>query len=137
LSRFAISDALNPSCFSFRTGGHVYRGRTAFVVTRSLGLGDALELTLSTQVGLELREYAQHVEKRFPAAVLVSIGCSVAWSRAARYLVSVQIDRYRVGDSHRFFHMRRQLLRQWRMTFESRPRAISGGVHTAATMMGM
>src|SRR6202035_4656784 len=45
-----------------------------------LRLSDPFHLPFSTQIGLEFGKHAQHVEERLPAALEVSIGCSVALS---------------------------------------------------------
>src|SRR5260370_40912744 len=42
--------------------GRLYRARPALVDAFHFGLGDAFQLALTAQVGLELREYAKHVE---------------------------------------------------------------------------
>jgi hypothetical protein len=45
---------------------------------------DPFRLALPAQVGLELREHAQHVEEARPCRLLVSIGCSTVFSDAFR-----------------------------------------------------
>ena len=73
-SRFAISVAPSPSALSFL---HLYliNGR---LVHPGLGLGDTFKLTLAPQVGSNSAKTPSISRKHFPAAVLVSIGCSVA-----------------------------------------------------------
>jgi hypothetical protein len=80
--------APRPYLFHLTHPRRVYRRLTAFVDSRSLGLGDALKLALAPQVRLEFREDAQHSRKHLPAAVLVSIGCSVAFIDAPRALMA-------------------------------------------------
>jgi hypothetical protein len=48
-----------------RAPGSVDRCWATFVHSGFLGLGDALELALFTQVGLELGEHPQHVQEAF------------------------------------------------------------------------
>jgi hypothetical protein len=67
-------------------------GLTALVDARCLGLADTLHLTLAPKVGLELREDPEHVEEAFPAAVLVSMGCSVALSDAPLALIALTMS---------------------------------------------
>jgi hypothetical protein len=43
----------------------VDRSGPPLVDTGGLGLGDALELPLTTEIGLELREHAEHVQEAF------------------------------------------------------------------------
>ena len=45
----------------------------------------SFELALAAQVDFELCEHASISRKHLPAAVLVSIGCSVAFKAAPRY----------------------------------------------------
>jgi hypothetical protein len=73
-----------PLRFQFTHPDRVYRGQPALVDARGLGLGDPLKLALPAQVRLKLREHSQLSRKYFPAAVLVSIGCSVALREAPR-----------------------------------------------------
>ena len=50
--------------------------------TPRLGRGNALHLSFAAQVSFELGKHAQHVEEALPAAVEVSISCSMALSAA-------------------------------------------------------
>ena len=54
----------------------------AFVDTGLLGGCYALKLAFTAKIGLEFREDAEQSRKHLPAAVDVSIGCSVAFSVA-------------------------------------------------------
>src|SRR5438105_11632383 len=50
-------------CLELLHLGGINRCRAALVDAGSLGLGDAFHLSLFAQVGLELREHAEHVEE--------------------------------------------------------------------------
>jgi hypothetical protein len=62
--------------------GLVYRCRAALVDASGLGLRDALKLSLATKVLSNSANTPSMSRKHLPAAVLVSIGCSVALSAA-------------------------------------------------------
>jgi hypothetical protein len=59
--------------------GLVYRGWTALVDASGLRLGDTLELALLARLVSNSANTPNISRKHLPAAVLVSIGCSVAF----------------------------------------------------------
>jgi hypothetical protein len=62
LSALAMSTGRMPCAFNSRTREtSIEAGRPS-----RLGLGDALNLVLAPEVGLELGEYTQHVEEALP-----------------------------------------------------------------------
>jgi hypothetical protein len=63
-----------PSALSKRILGLVYGRLAALVFAFGLGLRDAFELALFAKVGLELCEYAQHIEEGFACG-----GAGVDW----------------------------------------------------------